>query len=81
MIAKDELWLRDVLTNVEIQIRENNLEGFRAIVKILVKDALKALEDIQIKGKLEYNSQELKERFHLVCHYLNYLERFVEGVV
>jgi len=78
---KDELWLRTVFADVENQMRENNLEGFRAVVKVLVKDALKALEDTQVEWELEHNSQELREKFHLLRHYLDYLRRFCEGIV
>ncbi|MBU3959179.1 hypothetical protein KJ644_05310 [Candidatus Dependentiae bacterium] len=78
---KDEPWLRTVLADVENQMRENNLEGFRAVVKVLVKDALKTLEDTRVEWELEHNSQELREKFHLLHHYLDYLRRFIEGVV
>lgn len=81
MITKDEMWLRDVLAGVENQMRENNLEGFMAVVKVLVKDASKALEDAKIEWELDHNSQELREKFHVVGHYLDYLRRFVEGIV
>lgn len=42
---KYDLWLRTVLTDIENQMRENNLEGLKAVAKVLVKDAWKALED------------------------------------
>ena len=44
MVVKDELWLRTVLADVENQMRENNLEDFRAVVKVLVKDVTKERE-------------------------------------
>lgn len=78
---KDEVWLRSVLFDVENQMRENNLEGFKAVVKVLAKDSLKALEDTEAEWELDHNSQELREKFHLLRHHLDYLRRFVEGVV
>jgi len=78
---KDEVWLRGVLFDVENQMRENNLEGFKAVVKVLAKDSLKALEDTEVEWELDHNSQELREKFHLLRHYLDYLRRFIERVV
>lgn len=78
---KDEVWLRTVLLDVENQMRQNNLEGFKAVVKVLAKDSLKALEDTEVEWELDHDSQELREKFHLLRHYLDYLRRFVEGVV
>lgn len=80
MITKDKFWLRIALADVKNQMRENNLEGFRTVVKVLVKDALKALEDTQVGWELEYNSQELRGKFYLLRHYLDYLRRSVEGI-
>ena len=82
MVAmKDEVWLRSVLFDVENQMRENNLEGFKAVVKVLARDSLKTLENTEVEWELDHNSQELREKFHLLRHYLDYLRRFVEGVV
>lgn len=78
---KDEVWLRTVLLDVENQMRENNLEGFKAVVKVLARDSLKALEDTEMEWELNHNSQELREKFHLLRHYLDYLRRFIERVV
>jgi len=78
---KDEVWLRGVLFDVENQMRENNLEGFKAVVKVLARDSLKALEDTEVEWELDHNSQELREKFHLLRHYLDYLRRFIERVV
>jgi len=78
---KDEVWLRSVLFDVEKQMRENNLEGFRAVVKVLARDSLKALEDTEVEWELDHNSRELREKFHLLRHYLDYLRRFIERVV
>lgn len=78
---EDEVWLRTVLFDVESQMRENNLEGFKAVVKVVIRDALKALEDTRVEWELDHNSQELRERFHLLHHYIDYLRRFCEGVI
>ena len=78
---KDEVWLRTVLFDVENQMRENNLEGFKAVVKVLARDSLKALEDTEGEWELDHNSEVLGEKFHLLRHYLDYLRRFVEGIV
>ena len=78
---KEELWLKTMLSEVENQMRENNFEGFKAVVKVVVRDALKALEGTQVEWEIDHNSQELREKFHLLRHYLDYLRRFCEGVV
>ena len=78
---KDEVWLSSVLSDVENQMRENNLQGFRAVVKVLARDSLKVLENTEGEWELDHNSQELRQKFHLLRHYLDYLRRFVEGVV
>ena len=78
---KDELWLRTVLSDVENQMRENNIEGFKSIIKTLIKDIIKVLKDTQVEWELNHNSRELGERFHVLSHYLDYLRRFCEGVV
>lgn len=78
---KDEVWLRTALIDVENQMRENNLEGFKSVVKILARDSLKALEDTEVEWELDHNSQELRKKFHLLRHYLDYLRRFIERVV
>jgi len=68
---KDELWLRNVLAEVVNQMRENNLEGFKAVVRVLGKEALNALEDAQVEWEFDHNSQELREKFHLLRHNLD----------
>ena len=78
---EDEVWLSSVLSDVENQMRENNLQGFKAAVKVLARDSLKVLENTKGEWELDHNSQELREKFHLLRHYLDYLRRFVEGVV
>lgn len=81
MLMKDETWLRMVLADVENQMWENNLEGFRSITKVMVKNAIKALEEARVEWELEHNSQELRKKFHLLHRYLDYLRRFINGVV
>lgn len=78
MNIKDEVWLRTVLFHVENQMRENNLEGFKSMVRVLARDSLKALEDTEGEWRLNHNSKELREKFHLLHYYLDYLRRSVE---
>ena len=77
---KDEIWLKNVLSDVENQMRENNLEGFKTVVKVLAKDSLRIPEDSESAWEQGHNSQELKNRFRLLHRYLDYLKRFIEGV-
>lgn len=80
-MSKDEIWLKETLSDIEVQMRENHLEGFKAVVKSVVRDAMKALEDTQVEWEVDHNSQELREKFHLLRHYLGYLKRYCEGIV
>ena len=50
-------------------------------MKVLARDSLKALENTEVEWELDHNSQELREKFHLLRLYLDYLRRFVKGVV
>jgi len=75
MTMTDEVWLRTLLFDIENQMRENNLEGFKAILRILAKDSLKALKDTEMEWKLDHNSEELREKFCLLRRYLGYLKR------
>jgi hypothetical protein len=45
----------------------------------LVKDALPVLEEIEVEWELDHNSQELREKYYLLRHYLDYLRRFCEA--
>ena len=78
---KNEIWLEKALGEIETQMRQNNLEGFKAIVKSLVRDAMKALEDTEVEWELDHNSKEIREKFAVVRHCLDYLKRFCEGKV
>lgn len=42
---KEEILLKDLLNKVEIQMRENNLEGIKAFIKNLPEDIGKDLEN------------------------------------
>lgn len=78
---RDEIWLRDALIDIENQMRENNIEGFKTVAKGLVKDAMKTLEDAQNAYRHKHNPQILKEKFNLLRHYLDYLKRICEGLI
>jgi hypothetical protein len=50
-------------------------------MRSVLVDALKALEDTEVEWELDHASQELREKIHLLHHYLDYLKRFCEGKV
>ncbi len=83
---KDEEWLKktlqDCLKSIPDNAREGkDLEGFRAIVGSLVKDIGKTMDEAWALWELEPDSKELREKFHLLEHYLSYLGRFCEGKI
>ena len=78
---KDEIALKGILKEVENQMRENNIEGFKLAVRNLIKDAMKAVEALPREWKRRHNSRELKEKIDLLYHDLDYLRRFCEGKV
>jgi hypothetical protein len=57
------------------------MKDFKIVTKSLVVEALKVLEDIQVEWELDRDSEELREKFLLLEHYLDYLKRFSEGKV
>lgn len=59
----------------------NEIETFKAVTKSLVRDAAKTLDETGALWELEPDSKELREKFHLLEHYLSYLFRFCEGKV
>ncbi len=77
----EKIWLRTALYDVKNQMRENNLEGFKAVLKVLSRDSLKTLENAEMEWTLDHDTQELREKFDLVRHYLNHLKRFCQRVV
>lgn len=77
---KDEVMLREVLNDVENQMRANNLEGFKSSAKGLVSDAVRILEDARAECKRNQRSKKLSEQFNLLGTYLDYLRRFCEGL-
>lgn len=82
-IKKDnEKWLKKVIDEVFNEAKSKGLNKFacfKAVMRNILVDALKALEDTQVEWELDHNSQELREKFHLLHHYLDYLKRFCEG--
>ncbi|MFQ6067745.1 MAG: hypothetical protein ACE5K3_10810 [bacterium] len=82
---KDKAWLKRVIDECNKKAgsaeRKSNLELFKGVANSLVKDALKVLEEIEVEWELDHNSQELREKYYLLRHYLDYLRRFCEGKV
>jgi hypothetical protein len=77
----DKLWLEKILNEVEAQMRENNLEGFKAVIKSLDAGAMKVLDETEDLWEKDANSKEMKEKLGLLRHYLDYMKRFCEGKV
>jgi len=80
----DEKWLKKVIDDVFREVKSKGLKKFdcfKAVMRSVLGDALKALEDTEVEWELNHNSQELREKFHLLYHYLSYLKRFCEGKV
>ena len=78
---KDKLWLEEILNEVETQMRENNLEGFKAVIKSLDAGAMKVLDETEDLWGKNANSKEMREKFIVLRHYLDYMKRFCEGKV
>ncbi len=77
----DKLWLEKILNEVETQMRENNLEGFKAVIKSLDAGAMKVLDETEDLWEKDANSKEMREKLSLLRHYLDYVKRFCEGKV
>jgi len=80
----DEKWLKKAIDDVFREAKSKGLKKFdcfKAVIKSVLNNAFKALEDIEVEWELDHNSQELREKFHLLHHYLDYLKRFCEGKV
>ena len=84
-IKKDDReWLKKAIDEVFNKAKSKGLDKlgcFKAVTKSVLVDALKALEETEVEWELDHNSQELREKFHLLRHYLDYLKRFCEGKV
>lgn len=76
-MIKDEIQLEKILNEVEMQMRENNLEGFKAVIKSLDQGAMKVLNETE--GGI--TSEKMKERLQLLRHYLDYMKRFCNSKV
>lgn len=77
----DEKWLKQAISEVFKEVKSKRLtksDCFKAVMKSVLSDALKALEDTEAEWELDHNSQKLREEFHLLHHYLGYLKRFCE---
>ncbi|MBI4972384.1 MAG: hypothetical protein HZA27_02830 [Candidatus Omnitrophica bacterium] len=75
-------WLKNVIDDVFKEAKSKGLSKFtcfKAVIGSVLIDALKALEHTEAEWELDHNSQELREKFHLLHHYLDYLKRFCES--
>lgn len=75
---EDEAWLNKVIDDIRKEADAKGLSKFvcfKLVIKSVLIDALKALEDTEVEWELDHNSQELREKFHLLRHYLDYLKR------
>lgn len=83
-IKNKEDWLKKTVEDISQKVVSdefNKFGHFRQVTKSLVIDALKALEETRAEWEIDHNSTELREEFHLLYHYLDYLKRFCEGKV
>lgn len=83
-MSKDEEWvdklIEECLNNVSIG-KMTELEMFKAVTKSIVQDARRALDETGALWEIDPESKELREKFHLLEHYLSYLFRYCEGKV
>lgn len=77
----EEMWLKEALRDVDSQMRENSLEGFKAGGSSLIKEATRILEDIHKISKGSDNRRELDEKCFYLKLYLKYLKSFCERIV
>jgi len=80
----DEKWLKKAIDDVFREAKSKRLKKFdcfKTVMKNVLGDVLKTLEETEVDWELDHNSQELREKFHLLHHYLDYLKRFCEGKV
>ncbi len=76
---EDEAWLNKVINDIWKDTDAKGLskfDCFKSVIKSMLIDALKALEDTEVEWESDHNSQELREKFHLLRHYLDYLKRY-----
>lgn len=81
IIKNDEKWLKKVINDVFNEAKVKGLsefDCFKAVMRTVLIDALKTLEGIEVEWELDHNSQELREKLHLLQHYLGYLKRACE---
>ena len=78
----DEKWLNKAIEDIFKEAKSKGLNKFvclKAVMRSVLIDALKALENTEAEWELDHNSQELREKFHLLRHYLDYLKRLCES--
>ncbi len=83
-MADNEEWVEKIIEECARNASDrkmNETETFKAVTKSIVRDAAKVLDETGALWELEPDSKELREKFHLLEHYLSYLFRFCEGKV
>lgn len=80
-MVKDKIWLEKTLNEVETQMRKNNIEGFKAAIKNLDKNIIKVLDEMESLWETDATSKEMREKFRLLRHYLDYMKRLYKGKV
>jgi len=73
---KKDAVLKSTLNNIEDQMRKNNLEGFKSAMKGVVKNLIKATEDIQRNWKCGRNREKIRKKIEFLHNELNQLKRF-----
>jgi len=78
---RDKFWLEKILNEVQTQMQENSLEGFKAVIKNLDANAMKVLDEAEKLWKKEANSKKMRQKLSLLRRYLEHMKRFCEGRV
>lgn len=79
--TKDRIWLEKVIDECfsstdECNVRDQKLEGFSMLVKGMVKNIEKNIDETEVLWENDPTSSELKARFNLLRRCLSYLERY-----
>ena len=80
-MIKEEIRLEKILNEVETQMHKNNIEGFKAAIKNLDETAIKVLDETESLWKKDATSKEVRGKFHLLRHYLDYMKGLCKGKV
>ena len=80
---EDEAWLERTLEDCFDNRPDNtkngqNLKSFKILVRNLVKNIEKKVDEAQLLWEIEPESKELRQKFYSLNKYLFYLKRFCE---